>query len=92
MKPVLRVGIIGDFNPNFPHHQATDDSLHHSAEPLGIEVIPTWVPTPSLENDTELLHQFDCLWCSSGSPYKSMQGALRAIRYARESGKSFVAT
>jgi len=92
MKAFVRVGIIGDFNPDFTHHKATDDSLRHSAESLGIEVLTTWIPTESLETGTQQLEQFDGLWCSSGSPYKSMEGALRGIRYAREGGKSFVAT
>ena len=92
MKTLLRIGIIGDFNLRFTHHQATDDSLRHSAESLAIEVQTTWIPTESLETGIEPLYQFDGLWCSSGSPYKSMEGALRGIRYARESGKPFVAT
>lgn len=92
MKSLLRIGVIGDFNSNFAHHYATDDSLRHSAESLGIEVLTTWIPTESLETDTAELQPFDGLWCSSGSPYKSMEGALRGIRYARESGKPFVAT
>jgi CTP synthase (UTP-ammonia lyase) len=35
---------------------------------------------------------FDGLWCVPGSPYASMEGALNAIRQARESGLPFLGT
>jgi CTP synthase (UTP-ammonia lyase) len=42
-------------------------------------------------NETRL-GQFDGLWCSPGSPYNSMAGALEAIRFAREHDVPFVGT
>ena len=38
------------------------------------------------------LKPFDALWCAPGSPYKSMDGALRAIQFAREQGWPFIGT
>src|ERR1035441_10635045 len=35
---------------------------------------------------------FSGLWCVPASPYRSMEGALLAIRYARESGVPFLGT
>ena len=35
---------------------------------------------------------FSGLWCVPTSPYRSMEGALLAIRYARESGVPFLGT
>jgi CTP synthase (UTP-ammonia lyase) len=35
---------------------------------------------------------FSGLWCVPGSPYRSMEGALLAIRHARESGVPFLGT
>src|SRR5690606_14919504 len=40
----------------------------------------------------ERVGDFDALWCVPGSPYRSMDGALRAIRAARESGRPFLGT
>ena len=38
------------------------------------------------------LASWDGLWISAGSPYASRDGALAAIRVARERGKPMVAT
>ena len=44
----VRIGILGDFNPEFRSHHATTDSIQHAARKLAIEVESTWLPTPSL--------------------------------------------
>ena len=94
MTPTIRIGIIGDFNPHNPSHIATNDSLAHAARSLSMTVEPAWLSTVSLEraNLESALCPFDALWCSPGSPYQSMEGALRAIRFAREHDRPFVGT
>lgn len=93
MSKAIQVAIIGDFNPDFTHHIATDESLKQAAAKLSIKVDPRWVPTDSLDVDpSKQLETFDAVWCSSGSPYRSMEGALSAIRYAREKNRPFFAT
>lgn len=90
----LKIGIIGDFNPASRFHHATNAALQHAAAALGLAVETTWLPTPSLEGDgcEAVLNQYDALWCSPGSPYQSMEGALQAIAYARRRGRPFVGT
>lgn len=90
----LRVAVIGDFNSNFPSHRATNDSLRHAADRLPVDVDVQWLPTASLldSSSTERLDRFDGLWASPGSPYQSMEGALRGIQFARERGRPFVGT
>lgn len=90
----LKIAVIGDYNPASRFHLATNAALQHAAEALALSVETTWVPTPSLagEECEVILGQYDALWCSPGSPYQSMEGALRAIRFARERGKPFVGT
>ncbi len=94
MDQPLRVGIVGDFNPSYPSHTATNEALSHAASALSLHLEPTWLPTPSLEGEGRegLLRQFDALWCAPGSPYASMEGALEAIRFARERDWPFVGT
>lgn len=94
MKNMLRVGIVGDYNPASRYHAATDAALRHAGDVLGVPVEVTWVPTPAVEaaNVEQVLGQFDALWCAPGSPYESMEGALAGIRYARERGRPFVGT
>ena len=90
----LNVGVIGDFDPNRSSHVATNDSLTHAADHLGLKVNVEWLPTPSLV-PVEARMQFDrydALWASPGSPYQSTEGALLAIRQARLWGKPFIGT
>ena len=94
MKKPIKVGIIGDFNSNSPFHKATNESLVHTGIAMDVAVDSSWLPTESLdvEANEKTLKRFDALWCSPGSPYKSMNGALRAIRFAREMGWPFIGT
>ena len=89
----LKIGIIGDFNPKNNTHVATDASIVHAAEAIGQDVLIEWVPTLQLEREgVERLAAFQALWCSPGSPYESMEGALAAIRFARETNLPFFGT
>ncbi len=93
MGPNLRIGIIGDFDPSSVPHTATNASLDHAASSLGLSLDVSWVPTPSLaDRPASTLAAFDGLWCSPASPYRSMDGALAGIRFAREHGWPYFAT
>lgn len=92
MKQNLKVGIIGDFNPAYPSHMATNEAINHVADAIGISVDVRWLPTIDLERHSVALERFDALWCSPGSPYQSMTGALKAIRFARENDYPFLGT
>jgi len=94
MKNALRVGIVGDYNPASRYHVATDAALQNAGAALAMPVEVTWVPTPAVDEASaeKVLGQFDALWCAPGSPYESMEGALAAIRYARDEGRPFVGT
>src|SRR6266536_1466079 len=90
----IRIGILGDFNPEFRSHHATNDSLQHAARKLGITVESVWLPTPSLlePNAAGILESFDGLWASPGSPYRSFDGMLKGIEFARVHDWPFLAT
>jgi CTP synthase (UTP-ammonia lyase) len=94
MRHPLRVGIIGDFDPNLPSHIATSEALGHAAKASSVAVDCSWLDTQLLdEASVEVaLRQCDALWCAPGSPYESMAGALRAIQFAREEGWPFIGT
>lgn len=93
MERAVAVGVIGEFNPEFPPHVATDAALQHAAAALGIGVEVRWLSTVRLEDlPAAELASYDALWCAPGSPYRSMDGALRAIRVARESDMPFLGT
>jgi CTP synthase (UTP-ammonia lyase) len=90
----VRIGILGDFNPEFRSHHATNDALQHAATKLKCKVESEWIATPStLEPDAErLLEGFDGLWASPGSPYKSLDGMLKGIEFARRRDWPFLGT
>lgn len=82
----LNVGVIGDFDPAFKPHPATNEALKHAADKQSLSLNITWLPTQSLTNLSvlESLEEFDGFLISPGSPYESMQGALNAIEFARK--------
>jgi CTP synthase (UTP-ammonia lyase) len=90
----VRIGILGDFNPEFRSHHATNDSLQHAAAKAKIKVESAWIPTLSLVSVSanEVLAGFDGLWASPGSPYQSMEGMLRGIQFARQQNWPFLGT
>jgi len=95
MKPRLKVGIIGDYDATkYSSHIATNESLRHAGSALSVSVDYSWVLTSSLTSPSRetTLKPFDALWCAPGSPYKSIDGALLAIQFARENGRPFFAT
>lgn len=94
MTTPVRIGIIGDYRPDFPPHRATVVALHHAADRLRLPMAIDWLPTAELADDQAdtRLRDYDALWCAPGSPYQSMDGALRGIRFAREQGWPFLGT
>jgi len=94
MTSAIRVGIVADYDPKNKYHVATEQSIAHAAEALGITAEALWMDTDTLDKtDAEArLAECDAIWCGTSSPYRSMEGALRAIRFAREQGVPFVGT
>jgi CTP synthase (UTP-ammonia lyase) len=81
-----RIAIVGDYAEANETHRATDAELAAA----GVEF--AWVPTPAVGDPSRSLADFDGLLISPGSPYASMDGALAAIRHARERGVPLVGT
>lgn len=79
-----RVALLAEYTPTFPPYVATTEALKHSSAALGAEVAATWLSTAEIP-DT-LFDDFDGIWVAPGSPYKSMERTLVAIRYAWEHG------
>lgn len=94
MPDTIRVGILGDFNPEFHSHGATNEAIQHSATQLGIHAETQWLPTPTLLGPTgeRAMAACDGLWASPGSPYASFDGMLHGIEFARARNWPFVGT
>jgi len=84
MHDAVRIAVIGDFNPEYETHHAINRSLEHAADARGIRMDSKWVATGCVERGAEkILRNYDGLFITSGSPYRSMEGAFAAIRFAR---------
>jgi CTP synthase (UTP-ammonia lyase) len=77
-----QIAILGEFNPEFPPHPATDSAILHSNQRLPFPVRAHWLSTQDIE--IESLKEYAGIWVAPGSPYKNMDKTLSAIRYARE--------
>ncbi len=84
----VRIAVVGDYQPDAVAHRALPEALKLSAAALGVEVVPTWIATDKVG----LLGRFAGIWVAPGSPFVSFDGALAAIRFARESCTPFFGT
>ena len=85
------IGLVGDYDAGVTAHQAIPRALALATGALGAPLEFRWLPTETIESDA-VLAPFDALWCVPASPYRSMVGALRAIRFARERPLPFLGT
>lgn len=77
------IGLIGDRDESVTAHRAI---------PLALAgTVFEWVPTKEVTS-TARVERYHGLWCVPGSPYRSMNGALLAIRHARHTGLPFLGT
>ena len=89
----VTIGIIGDFDQGNVTHRATSEAIHQASDLLNVTPSITWLPTEELEiNADESVAGFDAVWSAPGGPYRSMRGALEAIRSARTADKPFIGT
>jgi len=88
MHSSIRVGLLGEFNEQQRAHQAIPKALAGASEGA---VETTWISTDSV-GDGKSLSEFHGLWCVPGMPYRSADGAISAIRYARTSHLPFLGT
>jgi CTP synthase (UTP-ammonia lyase) len=90
----VRIAILGDFDPASPTLPKVNSSLEHAAAKLKLTIEPQWIPTPSLAepNGQKMLENFDGIWAAPGSPYKSFQGMLNGIEFARRRDWPFLGT
>ncbi|MBK5300110.1 MULTISPECIES: CTP synthase C-terminal region-related (seleno)protein [Gammaproteobacteria] len=87
----IRIALIGDHDPQVTAHQAIPVALGMAAEHSGRDIQFQWLATDTINADTPL-NDFDGFWCVPASPYRDMNGALRAIRFAREQQRPFLGT
>jgi CTP synthase (UTP-ammonia lyase) len=83
------IGVIGDYDSHNETHVATSRAL----DSLPGKTPFVWIGTNDLDpDDTRAFRGLDGLFVAPGSPYRNMEGALAAIRFARERNVPLVGT
>ena len=86
-----RLAIVGDYDSTMYTHLAIDEALGHVRELREHALEWSWLATPTLAaNASARLALTDAIWLAPASPYASADGALAAVRYARENSLPFL--
>jgi len=88
---LINIGLIGDFSSTVTAHIAIPKAVELSASKLNCNANMVWLATDSIYSEKGL-KKFDGLWSVPNTPYKNMNGALIAIKYARENKIPFLGT
>ncbi|MGU9865264.1 CTP synthase C-terminal region-related (seleno)protein [Kluyvera ascorbata] len=91
LTPVLRIALVGDYNADVIAHQAIPLALDDAAAVLEVPVEYRWIATRDVHS-ADSLADFDGIWLVPASPYQNTEGALIAVRYARENSLPFLGT
>jgi len=89
---MARLALIGDFNSDVIAHRAIPVALELANKASGLNVAWDWIGTDSISYAPQQLAAYAGVWCVPASPYKNMDGALAAIRFARETKRPFLGT
>jgi len=86
------VGLIGDRDERVTAHRAIPRAVALAAAEAGLEVSVEWLGTETIDPNAPALARFSGLWCVPASPYRSTEGAISGIRFAREHDLPFLGT
>ena len=90
---MIRILLVGDYSDSVIAHGAIPKALALAGEKLRCEVTHEWLPTDEIKTSSSVASKKpNGVWCVPGSPYRDMQGALIAIRHARENKIPFLGT
>jgi CTP synthase (UTP-ammonia lyase) len=86
--PTATIALVGDRSPSVRAHARIPQLLEALRRRDGLVLDPYWIPTEEAGD----LEGFDAIWVVPGSPYRSAEGAVEAVRIARERGIPFLGT
>jgi CTP synthase (UTP-ammonia lyase) len=85
-----RIALVGDRSANVRAHARIPTLIDALLRRDGLALDAYWIATPDAEAAD--LGGFDAIWVVPGSPYESADGAIAAVRTAREQGLPFLGT
>jgi CTP synthase (UTP-ammonia lyase) len=86
------IALVGDYDPQVTAHAAIPRALEIARRELGVRLDWRWIGTEEITDTCKILDGHAGVWVVPASPYKNMDGALAAIRYARENRVPFLGT
>ena len=86
------IALVGDYRAAVIAHRAIPRALELARMMTAAKVTWSWIPTTTIHDASHDLADFTAVWVVPASPYASMDGALAAIRFARETGRPFLGT
>lgn len=86
------IALVGDHSEKVTAHRAIPRALQLARDASGADVDWKWIATRDIKNPASDLAAFSGLWVVPASPYENTEGALGAIRWAREEGRPFLGT
>jgi CTP synthase (UTP-ammonia lyase) len=87
---MARIALVGDRSANVRAHARIPVVVDALLRRDGIALDPYWIATPDVAATD--LARFDAIWLVPGSPYDSADGAIAAVRTAREERIPFLGT
>ena len=96
MTQQVSIALVGDSGAGY-REGAAREALDHCSASVGTEVRTRWFETQELApaagvENVKQLAEFGGVWIVPGSPYKSLEGVLAAIRFAREGSVPLLGT
>lgn len=78
------IAVVGEYRGNSAPQAALNAALEDIRDTFGYPVDYEWVDTDEVESKgAALLKGYAGIWSAPGSPFRSLEGALAAISYAR---------
>jgi CTP synthase (UTP-ammonia lyase) len=87
--PTARIALVGDRSPSVRAHGRIPQLIDALRRRDNLVLDPYWIAS---EDAHEGIAGFDAVWVVPGSPYRDPDGAVAAIRVAREQGLPFLGT
>lgn len=94
MRESRAIALIGDYNSAVIAHRAIPLALELAriSVPHAAHVTWRWVHTREISEAARDLASAAAIWLVPASPYENMEGALAAVRFARETHRPFLGT
>jgi CTP synthase (UTP-ammonia lyase) len=90
VRHIPRIALVGDRSANVRAHARIPGLIDALVTRESIALDPYWIATPDVAECE--LDGFDAIWVAPGSPYQNADGAIAAVRTARERGIPFLGT